>query len=119
MDKESVCYSHGVHALLSAFAGIKLDVTEATVFKKLCQGSGWEMNYDADADASPTLPLRHDNQPLTVTLCSPVPGCVNRSTWIDASPTGSSPGAGFSDIDTAAKRYSLSTLYKHVIAVTN
>ena len=59
------------------------------------------------------------NEPLTVTLCSPVPGCVNRSTWIDASPTGSSPGAGFSDIDTATEQYSLSTLHKHVTDVTN
>jgi hypothetical protein len=25
--------------------------------------------------------------PLTVTLCSPVPGCVKRSTWMDTSPT--------------------------------
>lgn len=25
--------------------------------------------------------------PLTVTLCSPVPGCVNRSTWMETSPT--------------------------------
>ena len=32
--------------------------------------------------------------PLTVTLCSPVPGCVNRSTCMDTSPTGSCPASG-------------------------
>lgn len=33
------------------------------------------------------LTLKKNCVPLTVTLCSPVPGWVKRSTWIDTSPT--------------------------------
>jgi len=71
-------------------------------------------------NASPTrycyATTTNDNWPFTVILCSPVPGCVNKSTWIDASPTGSSPGAGFSDIDTANKQDNLLTYHKYITA---
>lgn len=37
--------------------------------------------------------------PLTVTLCSPVPGCVKRSIWTDTSPTAPSSWLPVSKVD--------------------